>query len=517
MATQCRGTKTKRINRHKLAVIQAYIIIGTLVLIGFIGGLVVGRATAPKKQVTVTETVEVPSYEADSLPVAEEVTYFDVPLSHSLQRYIYEVCADENVPVSLIIAMIDQESKFNPEVVSKTGDYGLMQINTINHEWLAEEYRTADMLDPYQNVFCGIKVIGSYIQNYNDYLINCLNGTYDLRDFSFREHSWDDFLTMQTAFSHTISKTVKCKRWEKFIKEVTQNDEDKADFLQRALGYSMLGMSNEECMFILHGKTTRNGKSTLLNTIETMLGDYAKVAPVGMICRGDRQKDAEAASPTLAGLKGKRFVTMSESNEYGKLDEEKIKQLTGGEEISARALYQSAITFKPQFTLWLSCNDLPMVTDKSLFASERIKVVEFNRHFSPEEQDTHLKDELCEQSSMSGIFMWLVRGYIHYKERGLAMSGSLKSVVTKYERDNDLVLQFLENRCERVPEESSPTVIKAKDLYNAFKIWAKSEGAYILSARKFNSEMERHPEWFDRKSTSSGYATYCGLKLKEVL
>ena len=75
MATQCRGTKTKRINRHKLAVIQAYIIIGTLVLIGFIGGLVVGRATAPKKQVTVTETVEVPSYEADSLPVAEEVTY----------------------------------------------------------------------------------------------------------------------------------------------------------------------------------------------------------------------------------------------------------------------------------------------------------------------------------------------------------------------------------------------------------------------------------------------------------
>ena len=138
-------------------------------------------------------------------------------------------------------------------------------------------------------------------------------------------------------------------------------------------------------MFILHGKTTRNGKSTLLNTIETMLGDYAKVAPVGMICRGDRQKDAEAASPTLAGLKGKRFVTMSESNEYGKLDEEKIKQFTGGEEISARALYQSAITFKPQFTLWLSCNDLPMVTDKSLFASERIKVIEFNRHFSPAE------------------------------------------------------------------------------------------------------------------------------------
>lgn len=347
----------------------------------------------------------------------------------------------------------------------------------------------------------------------NPYLINCLNGTYSLEDYSFRESRWDDFLTMQTNFRHTVRRDIKCERWEKFIDEVTQGDKDKADFLQRALGYSMLGMSHEECMFILHGKTTRNGKSTLLNTIEYMLGDYAKVAPVGMICRGDRQKDAEAASPTLAGLKGKRFVTMSESNEYGKLDEEKIKQLTGGEEISARALYQSAITYKPQFTLWLSCNDLPLVTDKSLFASQRIKVIEFNRHFTPEEQDTRLKDELTAPEAMSGIFMWLVRGYIKYKENGLAMTDSLKSVVNKYERENDLVLQFLESRCEH----KEGVNIKAKDLYNSFKIWAKSEGAYILSARKFNAEMERHPEWFDRKSTSSGFVIYWGVKLKEVI
>ncbi len=350
----------------------------------------------------------------------------------------------------------------------------------------------------------------------NPYLINCLNGTYSLEDFTFREHKWSDFLTMQTAFKHTVSRDVKCERWETFIDEVTQGDKNKADFLQRALGYSLLGMSNEECMFILHGKTTRNGKSTLLNTIEIMLGDYAKVAPVGMICRGDRQKDAEAASPTLVGLKGKRFVTMSESNEYGKLDEEKIKQLTGGEEISARALYQSAITFKPQFTLWLSCNDLPMVTDKSLFASERIKVVEFNRHFSPEEQDTHLKDELTSPEAMSGIFMWLVRGYIHYKERGLTMTKELKKVVIDYEKDNDLVLQFLESRCERVPEEEEKAVIKAKDLYNAYKIWAKSEGAYILSARKFNAEMERHSEWYDRKAKRDGFPVWIGLRLTEV-
>ena len=192
MATQCRGTKTKRINRHKLAVIQAYIIIGTLVLIGFIGGLVVGRATAPKKQVTVTETVEFPSYEADSLPVAEEVTYFDVPL----------------------IAMIDQESKFNPEVVSKTGDYGLMQINTINHEWLAEEYRTADMLDPYQNVFCGIKVIGSYIQNYNVYGLALM--AYNMGDYGAKK-AWENG-NKSTSYSESVLSLM-----QKYEQEVNVN------------------------------------------------------------------------------------------------------------------------------------------------------------------------------------------------------------------------------------------------------------------------------------------------------
>lgn len=348
----------------------------------------------------------------------------------------------------------------------------------------------------------------------NPYLINCLNGTYNLKDCTFVEHDWRDFLTMQTNFRGTVDKNVKCERWLQFIDEVTEGDKDKADFLQRALGYSMLGMSNEECMFILYGKTTRNGKSTLLNTIEYMLGDYAKVAPVGMICRGDRQKDAEAASPTLAGLKGKRFVTMAESNEYGKLDEEKIKQLTGGEEISARALYQSAITYKPQFTLWLSCNDLPAVTDKSLFASERIKVIEFNRHFSANEQNKHLKDEFCELDAMKGIFMWLVRGYWKYATMGgLKMNDSLKAVIKQYEKDNDLVLQFLEARCER-DEESR---IKSKDLYQNFKVWAKSEGAYVLSARKFNSEMERHSEWFEQKTIYHGYPAYVGIKLKDTL
>lgn len=212
MATQCRETK-KRINRYKLAVIKAYVIICALVAIGFIGGFIAGRATAPKKQITVTKTVEVPSYKSGSPSAAEEVTYFNVPLSHSLQRYIYEVCADENVPVSLIIAMIDKESKFNPEVVSKTGDYGLMQINTINHEWLAEKYRTTDMLDPYQNVFCGIKMIGSYIQNYKDYGSALM--VYNMGDYGAKR-AWENGIK-STSYSESILALM--QQYEQEVKE----------------------------------------------------------------------------------------------------------------------------------------------------------------------------------------------------------------------------------------------------------------------------------------------------------
>lgn len=343
------------------------------------------------------------------------------------------------------------------------------------------------------------------------YLINCKNGTYDLETMTFREHDWKDFLTMQTNFEYTMQE-VTCPRWEQFIKEVTQDNKDKADYLQRALGYSILGTGKEECMFILHGKTTRNGKSTMLDAIQHLLGDYSTVAPVELICRNERQKNAEAANPVLARLKGKRMVTMSESDTAGKLDEATIKQYTGGEDITARELYQSAITFKPQFTMWLSCNDLPAVKDKSLFASDRVRVIEFNRHFSDEEQDKGLKDYFETPEAMKGIFTWLVAGYFKYRRFGLKMCDDMKKVIKQYEKDNDLVLQFLEEKCEGTDEGYT----KAKTLYDNYKIWCKSNGYYVCSMKKFNAELTTHPEWYHEKSLIAGVTVYHGLALKAV-
>ena len=339
------------------------------------------------------------------------------------------------------------------------------------------------------------------------HLINCKNGTYDLEQDIFRPHNWKDFLTKQTVFDYTLQK-VRCKRWEKFIDEVTQGDREKAEYLQKTLGYSLLGEAKEECMFILHGKSTRNGKSTLLNTIEHMLGDYSTVAPVALIC-GNENAKSNNATPALASLKGKRFVTMAESESSGKLNESAIKQYTGGEEITARELYQSQFVFKPQFTLWLSCNDLPAVWDKSLFASERVRVIEFNRHFTDEEQDKGLKNYFESDEAMPGIFAWLVEGYRKYKKDGLTMPPSIKAVVKRYEKDNDIILQFLEDAC--VKNENSSII--AQDLHKRYKIWCRSNGYTCCNTKKFNALVEQHPEWYDEIKRHGNRKVFKGLSL----
>lgn len=212
MATECRRTKARRINRIKFI---RFLIIMAILIVAAFG---VGRLTASSETntVTVTEIVEVP-VNTDKLPETSNVFYFDVPLSQGLQRYIYEICADENVPVTLIYAMIEHESRFDPEIVSDTNDYGLMQINAVNHTQLEEDYRCADMLDPYQNVFCGVKIIGEYISKYDNDLTRVLMA-YNMGDYGARK-AWESGIT-ESSYSNTILDLMQT------YEEVLQNAKD---------------------------------------------------------------------------------------------------------------------------------------------------------------------------------------------------------------------------------------------------------------------------------------------------
>lgn len=196
MATTTKSAK--KFSPRTIVKAEVAILFLLLVAVGFF----FGRITAPVEveTVTVTELVEVPAPSTEELPEAVEISYYDVPLSHSLQDFIYEMCAEEHVPMSLIIAMIDHESKFNPEAVSATNDYGLMQINEVNHDRLEEQYQCADMFNPYQNVFCGIKVIGSYIATYEDYTKALM--AYNMGNYGAKK-AWANGIT-STAYTDLI-------------------------------------------------------------------------------------------------------------------------------------------------------------------------------------------------------------------------------------------------------------------------------------------------------------------------
>lgn len=176
--------KRQRRNRILTAVSLCAVFVIGLVLGRFaMGG---GSSAADGAEETLGE---IPVYSRNSLPVAPNIKYYSVPLSHSLQEYIYEVCLDEQVPMSLIIGMIDHESHFTPDIVSDTGDMGLMQLNTINYGYLEEQYHCADPLNPYQNVFCGIKIVGSYLQKYRSY--NKALMAYNMGEYGAQK-AWDE-------------------------------------------------------------------------------------------------------------------------------------------------------------------------------------------------------------------------------------------------------------------------------------------------------------------------------------
>lgn len=193
-----------------------YLIFAGLLAIGFTLGWFIKPQKVVTETVETVKTVEVPVYEEEGLPVVNEVDYFNVPLSHSLQQYIYEICADNDLSVSLVIALIDQESNFNPECVSDTNDYGLMQINECNLQWVKEDYNSVDMFNPYQNVYCGINILAGYLHKYDDDYTKALM-CYNLGEYGASK-AWENGI-----FCTDYTKAVETK-WEVY-KENGSSDE----------------------------------------------------------------------------------------------------------------------------------------------------------------------------------------------------------------------------------------------------------------------------------------------------
>lgn len=198
-----RRTNRKRyLKRRKIvSYISSCAVLALSVSLGFAFGV---NADDTKTIEVVTE-VEPIVYEKDVIPAPREITIYDIPLSDNLQRYITEIASDKNVPVPLVLAIIEHESGFDQDAISPTHDYGLMQINKINHEHLEEEYRCDDLLNPYQNVFCGVSIIGSCLEKYEGDCTKALMA-YNMGDYGAQK-AWGNGIN-STKYSESIINTM---------------------------------------------------------------------------------------------------------------------------------------------------------------------------------------------------------------------------------------------------------------------------------------------------------------------
>lgn len=348
------------------------------------------------------------------------------------------------------------------------------------------------------------------------YLLNCKNGVFDLRTLKFRQAKAEDYLTLSMDCSYLPEKTApKCDRWYTFIDEITSHDKEKANYLQKALGYSLLGENLKECMFVAYGSKTRNGKGTLFNTIAKVLGlgkenGYGSTIKSSLICESKfKEKDYNAPEPMLADTVGVRYLTLSETKDNITLDETAIKSLTGRDPLKTRQLHSSAFVFTPQFTIWLSTNFLPRVNDDSVFKSDRIWVIPFNEHFDENTRDEQLKDLFTQETNKSTILRWLITGYVKYTKEGLTPPDCVRKATQEYARINDRILCFKEDCLEDAEGETVSNAL----MYAKYKSWcADDERCYNpMGTTTFYKKLEKH---YGRKN-ANGFRGFVDVKIKQ--
>lgn len=320
------------------------------------------------------------------------------------------------------------------------------------------------------------------------YLFNCQNGTLDLRTGELRPHNPLDRISKQAAVDY--APEARSPRFVQFIEEITEGDTARAGMLQKALGYSMKGEANEECYFTAIGEQTRNGKGTLFDTMLHLFGSYGAQMDFATVSKGNAVKDGSKPTPDLARLAGVRLVLANEPEKGVYLNEALIKQLTGNDDIVSRPLYGDILQFKPVFKLFISANSKPNVSDDSLFASGRIKLLPFTRHFEEHERDRTLKSKLREPESMSGILNWLLDGYRLYCAEGLKDTEEMKRLVGEYRWENDYIGQYLAERVE-LTHTGKEGRIAVRNILNDYRNWCGPVGIKPVGLKMFKGELSR--------------------------
>jgi putative DNA primase/helicase len=331
--------------------------------------------------------------------------------------------------------------------------------------------------------------------------LNLINGTYDLNTNTLMQHRAGDLLTKRAEVVYDPAAT--CPRWMAFLDRVQHGNQEMIAFLQRAAGLSLSGIVPEQVFFFLHGKGA-NGKTTLIEVLHAIYCGYAVAAPEEMLLT--RQKNRGTASPELTRLRSARFVSAIELPEGGRLDESLIKQLTGGDTISARNLYEQFFEFKPTHKLWIAGNHRPIITGTDDAIWRRPLLIPFPVKIPESEQRRNMQEYLLEESS--GILNWLLAGWRQYRDMGLGVPECVRAATAEYRSEQDLLGDFLDECCDK----GEGLTVTHADLMFDYKLWAERQGIEPLGGRRISESLAERG--FVRMRRHAGTRGWKGLALQ---
>ena len=332
------------------------------------------------------------------------------------------------------------------------------------------------------------------------YIFNCQNGALHIDTGEFTEHRSTDLLTKKSPVVY--DPTAYSGRFATYIDETMSGDADRAKFLQKILGYGLTGDTRHECMTILYGVTTRNGKGTLCESVLKVLGDYGCASRPETIAMKSYTNGSQP-SEDVARLAGVRFVNIPEPGKGMVLDTAKVKAMTGNDTLNARYLHENSFDFQPQFKIYVNTNFLPVINDMTLFSSDRIIIIPFDRHFDEHSRDTTLKRRFAEESVQSAILNWLLEGYRLLQSEGLFLPKSVKEATERYQHDSDKMALFFE---DNLIADDTTEVMTAR-VYARYKEWCQENGTYPEGMKNFKQGLQAFAQVVRKRPKRGGEKT----------
>jgi len=310
----------------------------------------------------------------------------------------------------------------------------------------------------------------------NPMALNVLNGTLDLESGELHPHSRENLITKIAPVN--FDPNASCPRWKRFLCTIMDNDDERIRFMARAAGYSLTGLTTEQVFFLCHGVGS-NGKTTFIEVLRHMLGDYAQAADFSsfLISKGQTIRN------DLAKLQGARFVSATESENGKRMAESVVKQLTGGDTISARFLYGEHFEFRPQFKLWLATNHKPKVVGSDDAFWRRVRLVPFTITIPKDQRDSKLPGRLSHEAS--GILNWALMGLRDWQQHGLNEPEIVLAATAEYRESQDALGHFIAGKCAVGPNREE----RACELYRSYKEATEAAGEFRMGERDFSSAL----------------------------